>query len=87
LDGVIIGNENAKLAIYEDSEFDINENNGFAHVSFHIKNFDDIIPVCEQLGITIKYGGPVEWPHSRSIYIDDPSGYEVELSEIWGGGL
>lgn len=87
LDGVIIGNEEAKLALYEDREFQKTENSGFSHMSFHIENFDDIIPLCEQLGITIKYDGVVQWPHSRSIYIEDPNGYEFELAEVWGGGL
>jgi lactoylglutathione lyase len=34
-----------------------------------------------------KYGGSVQWPKSRSVYISDPNGYEIELAEIWGGGL
>jgi hypothetical protein len=29
----------------------------------------------------------VAWQKSRSIYIKDPNGYEIELSEVWGGGL
>lgn len=87
LEGAIIGDDYAKLAIYQDPEFELREGSGFAHVSFHIDDFDDIIPLCEQLGITIKYDGAVQWPHSRSIYIEDPNGYEVELAEVWGGGL
>lgn len=37
--------------------------------------------------VKILYGGPVEWPRSRSIYIQDPSGYEIELTDTFGGGL
>jgi lactoylglutathione lyase len=86
--GRIIGNERAKLAVYENRNFvHDRDNSAFAHVSFHIENFDDVIGRCRELGIPVKYGGAVQWPHSRSIYIDDPNGYEVELSESWGGGL
>lgn len=86
--GRIIGNEWAKLAVYESDGFRHDRGrSGFAHVSFHIENFDDITARCRQMGITVKYGGPVQWPRSRSIYVDDPDGYEVELSEVWGGGL
>jgi catechol 2,3-dioxygenase-like lactoylglutathione lyase family enzyme len=87
LGGAIIGNDYAKLALYEDPEFKGNEHNGFSHMSFHIDDFDDIIPLCNQLGITIKFNGVVQWPQSRSIYIADPNGYEIELAEVWGGGL
>lgn len=86
--GRIIGNEWAKLAVYEAEDFHYDPGSSrFAHVCFHIENFDDIVDHCAALGIRIKYGGPVRWPRSRSVYVDDPNGYEVELSEIWGGGL
>lgn len=85
--GRIIGNANAKLALYEDSSLAGVGKKGFAHVSFHIENFEEVETCCRELGIEIKYGGSVQWPQSRSIYISDPNGYEVELAEIWGGGL
>jgi len=86
--GRIIGNEWAKLAVYESYDFRHDRNlSGFAHVSFHIENFNDITSRCAELGVTVKYGGPVQWPQSRSIYVDDPNGYELELAEVWGGGL
>jgi catechol 2,3-dioxygenase-like lactoylglutathione lyase family enzyme len=28
-----------------------------------------------------------EWPKSRSVYVYDPDGHEIELVEHWGGGL
>lgn len=34
--------------------------------------------------IPVHYGGPVEYPHSLSWYINDPSGHEIEVS--WTGG-
>lgn len=32
-------------------------------------------------------GGVRHWPHSRSIYVYDPDGHEIELAEFFGGGL
>jgi catechol 2,3-dioxygenase-like lactoylglutathione lyase family enzyme len=37
--------------------------------------------------VKILYGGPVKWPRSHSIYIQDPNGYEIELTDQFGGGL
>jgi len=58
-----------------------------AHFGFHVKNFDEIIMTCKSLGVTINYGSPVQFENSRSIYISDPNGFDIELSEIFGGGL
>ncbi len=30
-------------------------------------------------GVTIRYDGVVRWPHSRSWYVDDPTGYGIEV--------
>ncbi len=85
--GRIIGTKKALLALYENREFTGPAESGFNHVCFHIANFNDIEQHCKRLGITIKYDGPVQWPQSKSIYINDPNGYEIELAEVWGGGL
>ena len=85
--GKIIGNKNALLALYETSGMREYKQVGFSHISFHIVNFEEIEQKCNELGIEIKFNGPVQWPNSRSIYIDDPNGYEIELVEVWGGGL
>jgi len=85
--GRIIGNQNALLALYEDPNFEPYKKNGFNHLSFHIKNFDDVEQKCKEMNLSIEYGGVLEWPKSRSIYINDPNGYEIELVEVWGGGL
>jgi lactoylglutathione lyase len=85
--GQIIGIKQAKLALYETADFTKYGKSGFSHISFHIENFNDIEKHCKEMGITIKYGGVVKWPHSHSIYIEDPNGYEIELAEKWGGSL
>ncbi len=81
----IIGNDSIKLCMYEVPS--MTPEGGIAHFGFNITNFDQIISKCEGLGVKILYGGIIEWEKSRSVYIIDPSGYELELGEVLGGGL
>ena len=83
-DSKIIGNENIKLCLYEDPG--AVKQGGIAHFGFAIDNFEDVVAKCEEMGIEMPYG-VVKWEKSRSVYISDPNGYELELSEIQGGGL
>lgn len=81
----IIGNDSIKLCLYEVP--DMSPKGGIAHFGFSIENFDDILQKCRELDVQVLYDGPIDWEKSRSIYIVDPSGYELELSQISGGGL
>ena len=81
----IIGNDSIKLCMYEVP--DMSPEGGIAHFGFNIENFGEIISRCNELGVKILYGGPIDWEKSKSVYIADPSGYEVELSQVPGGGL
>ncbi len=81
----IIGNDNIKLCLYEDPK--MSPGGGIAHFGFNIENFEEIIEKCNSLGVEVLYDGPVQFEKSRSVYIKDPSGYDIELSEIPGGGL
>ena len=81
----IIGNENIKLCLYEVPE--MSPEGGIAHFGFNIVNFSEVVDKCKELGVQILYGGIVDWEKSKSVYIVDPSGYEIELGEILGGGL
>ena len=81
----IIGNDSIKLCLYEDPQ--MSPGGGIAHFGFHVENFDKIMDKCKELNVEVLYGGPVEFEKSRSVYIKDPSGYDIELSEISGGGL
>ena len=80
----IIGDKTIKLCLYEHSDLIFTK--GINHIGFHIENFDEIVEKCKSLNITMPYG-VIEWESSRSVYIIDPNGYEVELSEVQGGGL
>jgi catechol 2,3-dioxygenase-like lactoylglutathione lyase family enzyme len=81
----IIGNNSIKLCLYEVAS--MTPEGGIAHFGFHIANFEQVIAKCQDLGVQILYGGEVDWEKSKSVYIVDPSGYEIELSKISGGGL
>ncbi|HSB84206.1 MAG TPA: VOC family protein [Nitrosarchaeum sp.] len=81
----IIGNNNIKLCLYEDP--DMKPEGAIAHFGFHVENFDEIMEICKSLDVKIYYDGPVQFEKSRSVYISDPSGYDIELSEVQGGGL
>ena len=81
----IIGNNSIKLCLYEVPE--MSPEGGIAHFGFHVENFSEVIAKCMELGVQILYGGEVDWEKSRSVYVVDPSGYEIELSEVSGGGL
>ncbi|WDD98796.1 VOC family protein [Thalassomonas actiniarum] len=85
--GKIIGNKQAKLALYQVDGFEKYEKHGFSHVSFQVDNFEQALAACEKIQAPIKYNGILEWEKSRSLYILDPNGYEIELAEVWGGGL
>ena len=81
----IIGNDAIKLCLYEIP--DMSPDGGIAHFGFNIANFNEVIEKCKELGVEILYGGIVDWEKSKSIYIVDPSGYEIELGKVSGGGL
>ncbi len=82
---LIIGNNYIKLCLYEVP--DMSPEGGIAHFGFHVSNFNEILDKCKRQGVQVLYGGTVDWEKSKSVYIKDPSGYELELSQISGGGL
>ncbi|WP_428324701.1 VOC family protein [Nitrosopumilus sp.] len=81
----IIGNDSIKLCLYEDPQ--VIPTGGIAHFGFHVENFDDIMQKCNEFGVEVLYDGPVEFEKSSSVYIKDPTGYDIELSKVSGGGL
>ena len=83
----IIGNEKVKLCLYQTEDFHGYTKNGFHHFGLHIENFEEVMNKCKEMGIEIFYGGPLKWEKSTSFYIKDPNGYEIELAEVFGGGL
>ena len=56
------------------------------HFGLVIDDFDTALERLATNGIDTGRGY-VQWPKSRSIYIEDPSGHEIDLTERVGGGL
>jgi lactoylglutathione lyase len=60
------------------------------HLGFAIDNFDDFVEFvkAEDIDVAIySFGMVVEYPNSKSVYIKDPNGIEIEVSSRFGGGL
>ena len=86
---VILGRPGvAYLCLYEHPEKEPDPDSlRINHFGFVLEDFESALEKLRSSGVKILYGGPVDWPKSRSIYIVDPSGYEIELAERFGGGL
>ena len=56
------------------------------HFGLVIDDFDSALKRLRTLGVDVGKGY-IQWPNSRSIYIHDPSGHEIDLTERVGGGL
>lgn len=56
------------------------------HFGFLVEDFDRVMTKLKDLNVVFLYGEKIfEWQHSRSLYILDPSGHEIELVESFGG--
>ena len=77
------------LCLYERGNFDKenDSNQRVSHFGINIENFDEVQSALEADGIPLLYGGVTKWDHSKSIYIADPSGHEIELTKNFGGGF
>ena len=56
------------------------------HFGLVVDDFDTILERLKAYGVDTGRGY-VQWPKSRSVYIQDPSGHEIDLTERVGGGL
>ena len=83
----VLRSGDALLCIYENPDrefadrFQLRERNlhGVAHFALRILDENEWLEIARREGVTINYGGEVTWPHSRSWYIQDPTGYEIEV--------
>ncbi len=89
-DGVrwgVIRSGDALLCIYEHGDreyFDRfqladRKQHGLAHFALRIDDPDGWLEIARRENLTINYDGEITWPHSRSWYINDPTGYEIEV--------
>ena len=86
----IIGISGKVMLALVESEEDLTETR-LNHFGINVLDFDMALSVIQKLKIpTGDYGDAqnvVAYPKSRSIYVLDPDGNEIELSSNFGGGL
>ena len=74
------------LCLYESKEINF-KNQQIGHFGINIENFDNMKKKLEDKNIEYFYGGVIDWKRSKSIYIKDPSGHEIELTKNFAGGF
>jgi catechol 2,3-dioxygenase-like lactoylglutathione lyase family enzyme len=80
------------LALHQQADGDPPAGGRINHWGFVIDDFDALPAQLDALGIIPLYGdrwpgGIVEYPRSRSLYVSDPDGNEIELTSAFGGAL
>lgn len=76
------------LALYEVGDVEKTEDElGINHFGFHVEDFDAVYAKLKATGFPLGEGYFRDYGASRSVYVEDPSGHEIELSEVMGGGL
>lgn len=86
----VIRNGDVMLCIYEfpdcryEDRFEMRKNglHGINHFGLRITDRQAWEETIDRKGLTILYGGPVVWPHSTSWYVQDPTGWEIEVA-LW----
>ena len=58
------------------------------HVGFVVDDIDETIRRIHQLGFRVLFNdSTVDWPRSKSAYVNDPDGIMIEFTNRFGGGL
>ena len=58
------------------------------HVGFVVDDIDETVRRIHALGHRLLFhDAPVNWPRSRSAYVTDPDGIQIEFTDRFGGGL
>ena len=88
----ILKSGEALLCIYEHPELqrpadEDGAGSGFHHINhfaFRITDSKKWQETMARQKVSVAYGGPVRWNHSTAWYVEDPSGYEIEVA-CWDG--
>lgn len=85
-DWAIVRAGEALLCLYEHPELDGEgqKGHGVNHFGLRVEDGERFAARAEQLGVSVKFGGVVDWPHSQSWYVADPTGHEIEVA-CWDG--
>tara|TARA_Y100000385_G_C12722168_1_gene479141 strand:- start:170 stop:562 length:393 start_codon:yes stop_codon:yes gene_type:complete len=86
----IIGtSQKGMLCMYEDKDLEV-KNNNIGHYGFNIEFTENIVEKLEEAKADVRYYNGqaiIQYPNSKSIYVHDPDGNQIELSENFAGGL
>ncbi len=74
------------LCLYQKRDLVVDKNS-LNHFGIHINNLESSLALLKQSNIEVLYDDIVDYGQSKSIYIKDPSGHEIELSSKFGGGF
>jgi catechol 2,3-dioxygenase-like lactoylglutathione lyase family enzyme len=55
------------------------------HVGFVVDDLDETVDRIRALGLRLAL--TADWPRSRSVYVTDPDGIMIEITNRFGGGL
>lgn len=91
----IVGkSQKAMICLYEAKDENIKRvdfgESRFNHIGFNVEFGDDIIKDLKSKDVEIVYfdgEAIIDYPDSKSVYIRDPDGNEIELSNNLTGGL
>ena len=83
----ILRGGDAMLCCYQHSGLEVKKGprlrahglHGFNHFSLRILNEAAWRETLVREQVKIGWGGPIDYPHSRSWYVIDPTGYEIEV--------
>jgi catechol 2,3-dioxygenase-like lactoylglutathione lyase family enzyme len=90
---VIVGRPGvAYLALHESEDAGAARHPAINHWGFVVGNLDTVLDRLEAEGVKVQFTGDyprgvIEYPRSRSVYVEDPDGHQIELAEVFGGGL
>lgn len=80
----------AMLCIYEhptrehlgDQDLAARDLHGLSHFGLRITDGPEFEEAAAREGLEVLYGGVVRWPHSQAWYVQDPTGYMIEVA-LW----
>jgi len=86
----VIRNGDVMMCLYEHPECRLEDRftmremglHGINHFGLRITDRGAWEETIAREEIEVLYGGPVHWPHSTSWYVQDPTGWEIEVA-LW----
>ena len=75
----------AMLCLYEGRYEDGGYSN-IGHLGFNVSNFEEAYTIAKSKNLILEKWGLVEYENSKSFYIADPNGFELEVSQVFTGG-